>query len=307
MKSWADHSDSEDEGYSFPAAAAKTEEAEEEASKHELEVEEELPKKEFVLPTQPPFTAFAGNLAPTIENAQQIIDAISEMDAKVTVDRVRLMTDRETGKRKGYCYIELPSVDDLRALLSLNGDLSVAGRSLRLDVATSQRSGGGDGRRGGRYNRDNRRGAGSEVDGSKFRGGLHGRNTQVEQRERPTERTKIVIRSAKSDSGAVDNGNAAPRSNIFGGGKPRDESTPSSSLQRSLRSTEEDRNQHLSGPRFNRGDRRGGSGRAGRGGRGHHSGRSKGTDFQRGTHKPESKPMPVAQVSIYSYFQSFEI
>jgi len=270
-------------------------------------VEEEipLPKKEFVLPTQPPYTAFAGNLAPTVEDQRQVVDAIVAVDEKIAVDRVRLMTDRETGKRKGYCYIELKSVEDLSALLNLNGELMVAGRILRLDVATSQRSNsGGDRRRGGgrfgHRDRDNRRGGGhpsSEADGSKFRGGFQRRD---EQRERPSERPKLVIRSVRGEGGSPGGNGASERSNIFGGGKPRDEQKgPASSLQRSLKTSEEHDNQHSNGGRFGgRGDRKGG--RSGRGGRGHHhSGRYKGgrdDDYHRGAqHKPEPKPLPVAQ------------
>jgi len=317
MKSWADHSDSEDEGYEFHATAVKEEEdddekdVEDEVLSHEdNDIADDIPPPKKVFDNVPdvaPFTAFVGNLAPVVD-VGDIADIISSStEGNVLVDGVRIMHDRETGRKKGFGYIEMKSRDDLVTLLALNGDLSLAGRVLRLDVAT-QRSNGSNGRQN--YNRRHNRGGGrsyrnnsDDVDGSNFRGGLH-RN---KERERPSERPKIILQGRRSsDNLTSEGGSASNKSSIFGGGKPRDENAQPSSLQRKLRSDQDQRENH-SGRGYNHNRRSNYRGRgAGRGNR-HRSGRGSSGDVLDHRHdaaKSASKPLVKAEVRIFFCFET---
>ena len=79
-------------------------------------------------------------------------------EAYGTVDRVNVVTDRETGRARGFGFVEM-SVDDeaQRAIAALNGrDLD--GRALNINEAKPKedrgggfRSGGGGGRQKSRW------------------------------------------------------------------------------------------------------------------------------------------------------------
>jgi len=76
----------------------------------------------------------------------------------------RIITDRETGRSRGFGFVELgPGDDAARAIAELNG-LNVEGRALQVNEAREQeprggdRFGGGRGFSGGRSGRGGRRG-----------------------------------------------------------------------------------------------------------------------------------------------------
>jgi RNA recognition motif-containing protein len=64
-----------------------------------------------------------------------------------TVESVSLLTDRETGRPRGFGFVEMPRADAARAIQNLNGK-ELGGRALRVNEA-QERSGGGGGNRGG--------------------------------------------------------------------------------------------------------------------------------------------------------------
>ena len=65
-----------------------------------------------------------------------------------TVESVALPTDRETGRPRGFGFVEMPQADAARAIQALNG-FSMGGRPLRVNEAQDKpRTGGGGG--GGR-------------------------------------------------------------------------------------------------------------------------------------------------------------
>ncbi len=65
-----------------------------------------------------------------------------------TVESVALPTDRETGRPRGFGFVEMPQADSARAIQALNG-YSMGGRPLRVNEAQDKpRTGGGGG--GGR-------------------------------------------------------------------------------------------------------------------------------------------------------------
>ncbi len=64
-----------------------------------------------------------------------------------TVEKVSLINDRDTGRPRGFGFVEMSNADAARAMQALNG-ADFEGRSLRVNEA-QERSGGGGGNRGG--------------------------------------------------------------------------------------------------------------------------------------------------------------
>jgi cold-inducible RNA-binding protein len=78
-------------------------------------------------------------------------DAVRTMfEAYGTVDRVNLITDRDTGRAKGFGFVEMTTDADAdRAIAGLNGK-DLGGRALNVNEArpkTDRGSGGGGGGR----------------------------------------------------------------------------------------------------------------------------------------------------------------
>ena len=64
-----------------------------------------------------------------------------------TVEKVSLITDRDTGRPRGFAFVEMSNADASRAMQALNGT-EVDGRPLKVSEAQDRaRSGGGN--RGG--------------------------------------------------------------------------------------------------------------------------------------------------------------
>jgi RNA recognition motif-containing protein len=60
-----------------------------------------------------------------------------------TVEKVSLITDRDTGRPRGFGFVEMSSADASRAMQALNGS-DFGGRPLKVNEAL-ERSGGGRG------------------------------------------------------------------------------------------------------------------------------------------------------------------
>ena len=68
-----------------------------------------------------------------------------------TIDKIALITDRDTGQPRGFGFIEMPSSDAARAMQALNGT-DFGGRALKVNEAKErERSGGGNGGGSRRY------------------------------------------------------------------------------------------------------------------------------------------------------------
>ena len=65
-----------------------------------------------------------------------------------TVESVSLPTDRETGRPRGFAFVDMNQADAARAIQNLNGK-DVGGRALRVNEAEDKPRSGGDGRSGG--------------------------------------------------------------------------------------------------------------------------------------------------------------
>jgi cold-inducible RNA-binding protein len=93
---------------------------------------------------------FVGNLDfnTSEDELRQLFEAYGQ------VDRVAIMTDRDTGRSRGFGFVEMASAEDgEKAIAALNGS-QVGGRTLNVNEARPkpERSsgGGGGGGRGGR-------------------------------------------------------------------------------------------------------------------------------------------------------------
>ena len=91
---------------------------------------------------------FVGNLAFSVtETAVRTL-----FEAYGSVDRVSLVTDRDTGQARGFGFVEMPvNAEAERAIAALNGQ-EVDGRALNVNEARpkTERSFGGGGGGGGR-------------------------------------------------------------------------------------------------------------------------------------------------------------
>jgi cold-inducible RNA-binding protein len=63
-----------------------------------------------------------------------------------TVESVALMTDRETGRPRGFGFVEMSRADATKAIQSLNG-YEMGGRALKVNEAQDKPRGGGGGQR----------------------------------------------------------------------------------------------------------------------------------------------------------------
>jgi RNA recognition motif-containing protein len=65
-----------------------------------------------------------------------------------TVEKVSLISDRDTGRPRGFGFVEMSNADASRAMQALNGK-DFDGRSLKINEAQDKAGGGGGGSRGG--------------------------------------------------------------------------------------------------------------------------------------------------------------
>lgn len=87
-----------------------------------------------------------------------------------TVESVALPTDRETGRPRGFGFVEMPQADAARAIQALNG-FSMNGRPLRVNEAQDKPRTGGPGGGGGRGPRPGGGGGGFRSGGGGGGGG----------------------------------------------------------------------------------------------------------------------------------------
>jgi RNA recognition motif-containing protein len=92
---------------------------------------------------------FVGNLSfETTENSLQ--DAFA---AHGTVLETKLMTDRETGRPRGFGFVTMSTPEEAqKAVTALNGS-NLNGRNLTVNEAKPKTEGSGGGNRGGDYGR----------------------------------------------------------------------------------------------------------------------------------------------------------
>jgi RNA recognition motif-containing protein len=106
---------------------------------------------------------FVGNLSWNTREDDLI--AAFEQDGR-KVASARIMTDRDTGKPRGFAFVEMGSEADAQAAIQAMNGVEIDGRELRVNEAEERQSrggggggggfggGGGGGRRGGGGGRD---------------------------------------------------------------------------------------------------------------------------------------------------------
>ena len=75
-------------------------------------------------------TIYVGNLPLSANEAD--VRVLFERHGKV--DSVKLINDRETGRPRGFGFVEMPSADAQTAIAALNG-YEMSGRALRINEA----------------------------------------------------------------------------------------------------------------------------------------------------------------------------
>jgi len=79
----------------------------------------------------------------------------SLFEAHGTVERASLVTDRDTGRSRGFAFVEMSDSREAEAAINALNGAELDGRALNVNLAKpkTERSGGGGGRDGGRSNR----------------------------------------------------------------------------------------------------------------------------------------------------------
>ena len=105
---------------------------------------------------------FVGNMS--FQTTESELQALFEPFGEVT--RIQVMTDRDTGRSRGFAFVEMANDEEAaKAIAALNGK-EVGGRALNVNEArpkperSGPRGGGGGGGGGrGKYSRDDYRGS----------------------------------------------------------------------------------------------------------------------------------------------------
>ncbi len=93
---------------------------------------------------------YVGNLSYDTRD-ENLRDAFAEFGA---VDDARVISDRETGRSRGFGFVEMPNSDEAQSAISALNGKDLDGRSITVNEARPKRernSGGGGGGGGRRY------------------------------------------------------------------------------------------------------------------------------------------------------------
>ena len=123
------------------------------------------PPRTYDFPTEAPYTAYVGNLAYNMTEANDLGDALTEvakerLGLELKVVHARIMMERQNGggggggapgdkpRHRGFGYVEVETLEMLTKLMELNnGETFMAGRKIQVD--TANQASGGKGRGGG--------------------------------------------------------------------------------------------------------------------------------------------------------------
>ena len=89
---------------------------------------------------------YVGNLS--YDSTEDSVRAAFSEDGR-TVDEVIIMMDRETGRPRGFAFVEMASDADAQAAIEAMDGAMVDGRNLKVNEARERRPGGGGGGGGG--------------------------------------------------------------------------------------------------------------------------------------------------------------
>jgi RNA recognition motif-containing protein len=88
---------------------------------------------------------YVGNLSfdATEEDIRQAFSEFGE------VSTVNMIMDRETGRSRGFCFVEMPNADEAKAAIEGMNLQRIAGRAVNVNEARPKRERGHGGGRGG--------------------------------------------------------------------------------------------------------------------------------------------------------------
>ena len=89
---------------------------------------------------------YVGNL-PFSADETQVRSLFEQNERKV--EEVKLITDRDTGRPRGFGFVEMGSNEDADAAIQELNEYELDGRKLTVNEARERTSGGGGGRGGG--------------------------------------------------------------------------------------------------------------------------------------------------------------
>ena len=89
---------------------------------------------------------FVGNIS--FEATEQDLNDLFSADGR-QVERVSIVTDRDTGRPRGFAFVEMASASDATAAISALDGHELHGRALRVNEAHDKPRGGGGGGGGG--------------------------------------------------------------------------------------------------------------------------------------------------------------
>ena len=73
----------------------------------------------------------------------------AEFEAHGGVEEVAVITDRDTGRPRGFAFVTMPNDDEGRAAIEAMNGVDLDGRALNVNEAQPKRAGGGGGGGGG--------------------------------------------------------------------------------------------------------------------------------------------------------------
>lgn len=88
---------------------------------------------------------YVGNLPFSVDDSQ----LTTLFEEHGTVDSANVITDRETGRSRGFGFVEMSNDDECRNAMEAMDNREVDGRNLKVNEARPRNSGGGRGGRGG--------------------------------------------------------------------------------------------------------------------------------------------------------------
>jgi RNA recognition motif-containing protein len=303
MKNWADHCSSDDESFDEILYNSDLDEPLEENGDggHEEDFPPP-PKKEYDWPSEPPFTAYVGNLSYKLSEPAMLAEGIvklakDQLKTDVTIVDSRLARNRQgedQERHRGFGYIQFETLEQLKAVVEGLGGFKLAGRPIQLDTANQSYVGA---RKNNSQRDNNRRQSNNRdaPDGSKFRGGRFSGNKDNNrggsESEVPAQRTSLKLqpRSKKTE----ENGGGSA-SNIFGSGKARAEGSGRGKSETEKSGGSQDRMGPRGGKDNNKDNKdRRNSGRGGGAGRGRRDGgRGKKADGKQKEEKANDQPVP---------------
>jgi len=91
---------------------------------------------------------FVGNIS--FDSSEQDLRDLFAADGR-QVASVSVIMDRETGRPRGFAFVEMGNTDDMNAAIKALDGADLHGRQLRVNEAHDKPKGGGGGGGGGRY------------------------------------------------------------------------------------------------------------------------------------------------------------